>query len=230
MINKETARDNPGIEYILYRTKRRTLSLEIDPQGQAVVRAPLKMPDHVIYAFVSSKQHWIERKREQVRLAEIKPRQYLEGELFPFLGLQYAICFADGLVRTVELSDRLYVSRQYAQGAARVLHNWYKTQARSILVARVEHYAAIMQVEPAAIQLSNAKRRWGSCSPSGQIRLNWSLVLAPLEIIDYVIVHELAHLLRHDHSKAFWKKVETVLPDYLQRRKWLRLNSPKLVL
>jgi len=220
------------VEFIIYRSHRRTLSLEISSEDKVIVRAPFRMPDADIKAFILKKQDWIKRKLEQVKKdkEQINPHTYEAGEIFSFLGKEYPLAFSEQVSGLVDISDKLYVTAAYAGKAKQVLQLWYKLQAGNVFASRVEYFSEKMQVQPKAVNLSNAKHRWGSCSPAGKIRLNWCLVQAPPEIIDYVIVHELAHLKHHDHSKAFWQEVEKYIPDYLEHRRRLRLLSNKLLI
>ena len=115
---------------------------------------------------------------------------------------------------------------QSAQGqAAQLFEQWYRQQARTVFTERVELYAQKYGFEYAKIRISSARTRWGSCSSKGTLSFTWRLVMAPLEIVDYVVVHELSHLREHNHSKAFWAQVAAILPDYKSRRKWLKVNG-----
>lgn len=108
-----------------------------------------------------------------------------------------------------------------------MLTKWYKDSFGDIVRERIEKYSPELNVAPAKIFIKNQKTRWGSCSTKGNINLNWLLVMTPLEIIDYVIVHELSHLKVMNHSQEFWTLVESILPDYKERRKWLKENGIK---
>jgi predicted metal-dependent hydrolase len=105
---------------------------------------------------------------------------------------------------------------------ADVVSRFYSQQGKKLLAARVDHFSARMGLVPVSVSFRSQKTRWGSCSSRGQISLNWRLVFAPLEVIDYVVVHELAHLKHYDHSKSFWNLVGVHIPDYLRLRQWLR--------
>ncbi|HOD17704.1 MAG TPA: SprT family zinc-dependent metalloprotease [Candidatus Cloacimonadota bacterium] len=220
------------IQFIFYRSRRRTLALEISSEDTVIVRAPFNLPDTDIKAFILKKQDWIERKLEQVKKdkEQIKPHTYEEGDMFSFLGKEYPLAFSEHVSGLVDISDKLYVTAAYAGKVKQIVQVWYKLQAEYVFTSRVEYLCEKMKVQPKAVNLSDAKHKWGSCSSAGRIRLNWCLVQAPLPIIDYVIVHELAHLKHPDHSKAFWQEVEKYIPDYLEHRRWLRLHSNKLLI
>jgi predicted metal-dependent hydrolase len=107
---------------------------------------------------------------------------------------------------------------------------WYKQQARWVLAKRVEWFASRCKFTYTQVRISSAHTRWGSCSSRGTLSFTWRLVMAPLEVVDYVVVHELAHLRVKNHSPAFWKEVEAILPDYKARQKWLKTNGKLLTL
>lgn len=104
----------------------------------------------------------------------------------------------------------------------------YRNQARKIFPERIRYYEPLLGVRANQIHIKDQKTRWGSCSSKGNINLNWRLILAPQEVMDYVIIHELCHLKEMNHSKAFWELVEQICPDYRERKKWLKENADKL--
>lgn len=216
--------------YQLIRSKRRTLALVINRDGELEARAPMKMPLDVIEAFIMRKQNWIKTKMEQVRQSKVKPRLYLAGERFLYLGREYELMFSDDLRLPVELNDKLCLASRHQHRAKKVLLEWFNQEAYNYIIHRVEFYAIVIGCTPKLIKISHAMQRWGSCSIKGRVNFSWRLIMAPPGIIDYVVVHELVHLKQHDHSKAFWQKVEAILPDYKERRKWLKTNGVSLVL
>jgi predicted metal-dependent hydrolase len=114
--------------------------------------------------------------------------------------------------------------------AAKVFELWYRQNARQILHERVKVYSQQHGFQYQSIRITSARTRWGSCSASRSLNFSWRLIMAPLEVVDYVVVHELVHTVVHNHSKRFWKKVERILPDYNERRKWLRKNGSHLMI
>ena len=102
---------------------------------------------------------------------------------------------------------------------------WYRKQARQVITVRVKYYADLLGLEVNKIRISNARKRWGSCSAKNNLSFTWRLILAPLEIIDYVVVHELMHIFEKNHSRRFWVRVEEYYPQYRKKRKWLKQNS-----
>ena len=165
------------------RSDRKTMSIQIRPDGTVLVRAPRKLPDREIQRFLREKTDWIEKnlaKVENVNRA---------GEEAP-LSMEEIRALADRALREIP--------------------------------PRVREFAARMGVSYGRITIRNQRGRWGSCSSVGNLNFNCLLMLAPAEVLDYVIVHELAHRKEMNHSSAFWAQVETVLPDYREREKWLK--------
>jgi len=222
----------------LIRSRRRTVGLSITPEGALVVRAPLRMPEVSIRAVVAEKADWILRKQALARRRGAPPvHAYREGELFLYLGEPYAFHFDAGspgvrLTSSIGPSGTagtLTLPPCPPEEAKKRLAAWYQKEARQVFLARVAAYGPKLGVAPAAVRLSSAKGRWGSCSRTG-VNLVWRLVMAPPAVIDYVVAHELAHMLHPDHSAAFWKEVERVFPGWKAQRKWLRDNGAQLIL
>jgi predicted metal-dependent hydrolase len=122
------------------------------------------------------------------------------------------------------------LSDEHIGKAREAFIDWYRQQARSVISERVQRYSSPSGIRYEKVKITNARKRWGSCSTKGNLCFSWRLAMAPLEVIDYVVVHELAHIEHRDHSRGFWEKVQTMLPDYKNRRKWLRDNDHTLTL
>ena len=217
----------------ILRSRRKTFSIEIRRDGSLVVRAPLRSTAAQIELILQQKAKWIQKKQEQVRAAAgaaRQPRRWVEGEEILFLGKSYALHIVDS-PRPLELSEgRFHLSKSAQPHAQRVFERWYRVQARRVLKERVELYARQNGVVYQHVRIGGARTRWGSCGAKGSLNFTWRLVMAPIEVIDYVVVHELAHLEVKNHGKAFWEKVGSLMPDYQRRRDWLRQNGFILVL
>ncbi len=218
------------IEYNLIRSRRKTLALMITKEGELEARAPLKLSLDVIEAFIQRKQNWIEQKIELINQRKVKPKEYMAGESFLYLGQSYELEISDAFSLPVVLTDKLYLATRHQHRAKKVLLDWFRREAQRVLSERVGYFTTITGCSPQTIKMSNAVQRWGSCSARGNVNFSWRLVMAPLDIIDYVIVHELVHMKQHDHSHKFWVLVEQIMPDYQERRKWLKVHGATLVL
>lgn len=211
------------IAYQVVRSNRKSVALVIDNEANLIVRAPALMPDTVIDDFVRKKRRWINEKQQQVAVfGEKHPPVVVEtGESIMYLGSNYAII--KDSVDMVEVSgSELIVPENYDVDA---LTAWLKEQAIQIISERVALYANIMGVTPGTIKLSEAKARWGSCSTKNNLNFAWRLIMCPLSVIDYVVVHELSHITYKNHSPAFWARVKTVLPTYEDNQEWLKVNK-----
>ena len=196
------------IPYRLIRSNRRTLSLTVESGGALVAHAPLHMPLRQIEAFIEEKRAWIERKRGEApsRPAPFVPR---DGARLPWLGAELRLAFSD-LPLCVDFGGWLLVPRG---GDARGrLRDWRKRRAAEVLTPRVHLWESRMGLHVQSIAYTSARRRWGSMRADGCLRLNAALMHCPMELCDYVIVHELAHIVHPDHSPAFHALVRSVLP------------------
>lgn len=210
----------------MIRSKRKTLALIVKPDGSIVVRAPLRMPEKAIREFVEHNRQWIERKKAEAFATTSQPsRQFVAGEKFMYLGNDYALEIVTGQKKPLLLEENFKLAASAQSNARATFERWYRQQAKQILTARVDHYARQYDFKYKRIGITSARTRWGSCSATGSLNFSWRLILAPIEAVDYVVIHELAHTVFHNHSRQFWKKVEAILPDYQERRKLLKRNG-----
>jgi hypothetical protein len=213
----------------IIRSRRRTIALEVTPAATLIVRAPLKASAAYIEKVIRQKSSWILRKFDEMKCRPSSPcHEYAEGELFFFLGRAHPLHFVDHECMTVERGERLYVSRLLMPDIPNHLKRWYREEARREIQAKCMWFSAKTGLVPATIRITDARRRWGSCTHKGGLNFSWRLIQAPPEIIDYVVVHELVHISQPDHSKKFWAKMREIMADYEIRRKWLRENEQLL--
>lgn len=212
---KELSREEK-LQLLIVRSKRRSVALMISPDATLTVRAPFATTLEYIKKLVFEKRDWIRKKRMQIvqHGGPPKPKEFTDGEEFLYLGEPHRLQFANG--KGLCLKDR----------RTKVME-WYKRQAMPHITARADAYRRITGWNFTSLAITKAESRWGSCGPKGSINFSWKLMMAPPEVIDYVVVHELAHITEKNHSKRFWNKVGSVLPDYKERRRWLRENVAK---
>jgi len=215
----------------IIRTKRKTIAIIVRPDGSLLVRAPIRASNRSIQEFVAKNTRWIEKTRARIEtVAPPSPKQYSSGEEFEYLGISYPLEIVSGQKKKLLLEDgKFKLADSAAEQAALVFEYWYKAQARQILSERVEYFARENGFQYSKIGITSARTRWGSCSASGALNFSWRLIQAPMDAVDYVVVHELVHTVIHNHSKKFWTRVEQTLPDYRERRKWLRSNGHRLL-
>ena len=201
----------------LTRSKRKTVALYVR-DGKLEVRAPLNMPKIDIDRFVASKEKWIadKLKKSEERLVRRESFSLCYGDTVLYRGNRYPVEAKSGagFDGTAFLVPPGLSSEEIKAACAGV----YRTLARRDLTARVLKFAERMNVTPSAVKITGAKTRWGSCSQRGSVNFSWRLMMGSDDVIDYVVVHELAHLTEMNHSAGFWSIVEGVLPDYRDRK------------
>ena len=223
--------DDIKIDQII-RSKRRTISLEVKRDGSLIVRAPTITPRGQIEALVKSKERWIRKKQELLKQQslEVPAKQFIPGELFLYLGVPYTLEVVCEQADPLVLKDKFYLAANSQNNAQLVFTNWYRKHAALVIKELVAHRAQQNGFAYDRIRISSARTRWGSCGQKGSLNFTWRLVMAPREVIDYVVVHEMVHLQVRNHSKAFWGEVRDLMPEYLDHRAWLRENGHQLTL
>lgn len=211
------------------RSGRKTVALMVNDQAELVIRAPLWVSDELIEGLVIEKSDWIRNKQESVLRSIPAPRQFLPGEKFPFLGKEYPLDIGVNQKGSVHLTDRFIVDPGVSD-IREGLINWYRKAAKKIIPVRCGHWSALTGLKPGSVHITSAQTRWGSCSSRSSLNFTWRLVMAPLEIVDYVVVHELVHLEIRNHSGSYWERVRSILPDYADKRRWLKDHGRELVL
>lgn len=231
-----------AFEYQLTRSlRRRSISIVVR-RGQVKVMAPVFVPKFQVERFVHSKTPWVLAKLKQQKDwadAEQKgQKQFVSGEKYLYLGDEYhldittwskSLAFIEGSQIKVTLSKRIKPENQQAQ-VRKLLKDWYKQSLLELVEERVAHFSAQMQVTPAQVVVRSYTRRWGSCSAKGVVSFNLLLMMAPKWVIDYVVVHELAHLVHLNHSPQFWALVEKHYPYHKDAKDYLKKYAPVMTL
>jgi len=217
----------------IMRSKRKTIGLEITPTAELIVRAPLKASFEELNKVVLKKRTWIERNQRffKENYKRIKPKDFIEGEEFLYLGniLRLKITY-DTDVPLILNHNYFHLSDNFIDDARGLFENWYREQAKKKIDERVAYYCWLMGVESRRVKITNALKRWGSCATNGNLNFSWRLIMAPLRVIDYLVVHELSHIEVKNHSQEFWSKVGRIIPDFRQDDRWLGDNGHFLVL
>jgi predicted metal-dependent hydrolase len=223
--------------------RMRGFKISIHPNSTVVVRCGKSENISRIHGFIEKNQSWLKACIEKTIQTQMKYplMTFVEGEAYRFLGEDYFLKYEknDDLKATkvkVEIRKPNLILRipspLWKEGFSNYPHpsfkkyivNFYEEAARRVLPKRVKEFSELTGLKPTKISLRRQKTLWGSCSPSGSIQLNWKLISAPLNVIDYVVVHELAHLKHPNHSKEFWAEVQNYCPEYKQLRSWLKKN------
>ena len=217
-----------AFDYEIVRSDRKTLSIEVHHQ-KVKVRAPKKAPDDWIESFVYQKAKWIARKLvEQAEKNESRIKLQT-GEEVSFMGRQRVLEVTQG-ANKIQLSDNELVIRTKElthESMAKQLDRWLLNQAKELLPQKVQSWAEVMglQKKLTGVRFRKTKTQWGHCTRKGIVQLNQLILLTPMFVIDYLIIHELSHLKHLNHSKRFWTLVEKYCPDYQQAEVWLKQHG-----
>ena len=216
--------------YELKRTKRKTIGIKITTEGAVIVMAPSYVSEREIKKVLKTKENWVEKKKIEIKKAKEQMAgdlAFLKERLF-YLGQLYQVDVVlepEFLKPSVGLyGEKIYimVPSFEEKEMKMMLEQWYRMEAKKIIVDRVALYQEQIGVLVNQIRIKEQKTRWGSASSKGNLNFNWKLVMAPLEVLDYVVIHELCHLKETNHSSAFWKLVKQYDPDYKEHRNWLK--------
>ena len=219
---------------VIRTDRKRSASIYLD--GKSIkVRVPKGLSDSLVRDLIARKSPWIKRKLREVELAAPpKPKEFVSGETFSYLGKNYRLKVLSGDTPSLKLrggyleANILGSSETQEDQVRSLLLDWYRRHAQERLEEKTRRYAQVLKVEPNSVSVKDYKSRWGSCSTKGDVCYNWRIVIAPHRIVDYVVVHELCHLLEHNHSAIYWRHVERIIPDFQECRKWLKQNSERL--
>ncbi len=214
----------------LVRSNRKTIALIIQKDGTFIVRAPHRLSIQRILDVVKGRQAWIETQQASIRQSweAFHRHSFTTGEAFYYLGNIYPLEIVETASQALSLDGRFYLRRRDLPQARQVFETWYRQRASEIMTERVGWYAAQYGFSYQRIRLTSALTRWGSCNPKGGLNFTWRLVMAPLAVIDNVVVHELVHTRIRNHSYEFWKQVQNIFPDYKTCDSWLKQNGPRL--
>lgn len=220
--------------YKIVRSRRKSVGLYIRPQG-VEVRAPHHVSQRDIHRWVSEKSAWIEQQLHQQALRASEAPHISHGEGLLFMGERRDIQIEPGNNQVNEDEGRLtIVSRQPEDESYNraILEKWLKREAQLYIHERCLELAETMQVseQVSAIKFRKTKTKWGHCTSTGILQFNWLIIMAPVEVIDYLLVHELSHLSHMNHSKQFWARVATFCPDHRALRQWLHHQGHKITL
>lgn len=218
---------NTTIPFSLSRKDLKRVAITVQENGAVSVTAPHEAPDDKVFEIVKRRADWILEKQELVhqRVIPGSEKEWVSGEGITYLGRTYRLKVQGGAVAL-----KAGVLHAPKQNTKEHITAWFKERALKKYEERLKHWAPRLPVSQTGLLLGDQKGRWGSCDKHGVIRINWRAIIAPLRIVDYILVHELAHLKHPDHSQQFWKLVKSVMADYEDRKEWLRIHGATLKL
>ena len=219
---------------IIKTNRKKSASIQLI-DGQVRVRAPRSLSDKRIDDLIKKRIPWIKEKLEEhAKRPKAIEKKYIDGEIFSYLGKNYVLRIIESNEACVKLKNGYFVvtiSKNKVGKADQVqalLADWFRAHANKYLQVRTDKFAKIIGVSPTSVSVKNYKARWGSCSINGAIDYNWKIIQASRKVIDYVVVHELCHLLEHNHSPKYWSCVEKFMPNSKDSKVWLKENADLL--
>lgn len=199
----------------IIRSNRKTLALTIDENGDLIVHAPKTMALFEIFNFIEKKSDWIENKINTVKGTLDKNKKVISYDEIFFLGKRYKVAETKGIESPYLTKDSICIENCKTKAKReRALKEWYQNNTESALIPRVQNMLSFMKRRCKSIKIINSKAKWGMCDSKQNLYFNWKLLMLSQELIDYVIIHEIAHLTELNHSKKFWSIVGEVIPNY----------------
>jgi len=213
----------------IIRSKRKTLSLSINENADLVVRAPHRASYDEIQKFISEKSVWIDNKQRLIKARlEDNLNQFSSAQCL-YLGSLYPLKIDNSNVEPISFNGQMFTITNFNRERINLpLKSWYKKRFIEVALPRLSYFSDKYKLKVNQVRVKEQKTLWGSCSSKNNINLNYLLIMAPMKVIDYVIVHELVHTIHKNHSAKFWQKVETIMPNYKDARNWLKDNGYKL--
>lgn len=219
------------IEFSYSKSKRRTASLFVERDGSVSLIVPEELNEKAIEQIVEKKKAWIYRSLaewEDLNASRVD-REFVTGETFPYLGRNYRLRVASDLETELSLKGGYFlIQESKLHRCAGAFKRFYTRKGRAKISERVGYFKNKIGVQEKDIKVMELGHRWASCTPDGSLNFNWKCIMAPLSIIDYIVVHELCHLNHLNHSSEFWNEVDKVLPDFQKRHDWLKFNGASL--
>lgn len=212
--------DNHIIEYNVQYGHRTKISIHMDAVGLITVKVPNDANEESIIRAVQQQGKWILEKSRHVALVQEshKPKEYQDEGKFLHLGKE---CLLQDLIETNELNE---------EELQRNLKKFYFASCKKIVGERIKNYQSELGVKPKTIEIVESRTKWGSCSADKKITFNYLLAMAPIEVIDYVIIHELCHLMHMNHDRSFWRRVGSIMPDYKNKEEYLATHGRAMTL
>lgn len=226
-------RGKMDFDYIIVRSaRRRKLTITVERDRSVVVHAPVSISAEKIQEVLAAKRQWIYEKMHHSQKYRNLPhppgKELVSGESALYLGRLYRIELVNTGLSEIRFNHRFYIPAAHAVKRREVLRQWYLQQAEAKIIPRVKHHALELGVTYSRIKIVDNRYRWASCTVKNNINFNWRLIKAPQFVIDYAIVHELAHLIEANHSPRFWNIIRAQAPTMEKAKIWLRENGQLL--
>ena len=224
------------IEYEIVYKNRKSIGISIDYFGLIKVNAPRGSDEETIKKAIESKWEWILETKAEIRKRDSgeNEKTYEPGEKFLYLGKHYPIFVYENTKKNKDYvileNDKInvYVKINEEENTRKALKRFYYKKCKSLVESRIKYYQSNFKIKPRLISITDDNTNWGTCNSNIELTFNWKLAMAPQEVIDYVVVHEMCHMVHLNHDRSFWRLVGKILPDYEKRISWLALSMWKM--
>jgi len=236
-MNKTYTVDDTSLNCTIIRKKRKTLGIYIDVYGNIELRVPTATTDQAIDQLIMNKWDWIISRSDEMKdkTKGFKEKEYVDGETFLYGGRNYPI--------DIEVDETLKKAKVSFSGVRltiltpskdkdllkKAMTRFYKQECKKLVEESIRCYQPNFKQKPKSIKIASNKKTWGTCNSLREMTFNWKLAMAPEEVMDYVVVHEMCHMLHMNHDRSFWRLVGKYIPDYEERQEWLRQSHWKMV-
>lgn len=212
------------LDYQIKYSHRKTLNISVERDRSIIVRAPENLPLEKIEAIVQSKSSWIKDKinHPQKYPVDFKAKEFVSGESLLYLGRHYQLLLVEEDFDGIIFNQRFTISKSNQQNANQLFKAWYLVKALEKIKPLAKKYAINLGVEYNGCKTSEMKYRWGSCTPKNNIIFNWRIIKAPMYVLEYLVAHELVHLIENNHTPEFWNILSIQVPNYEKAKTWLK--------
>ncbi len=212
------------LDYKIQYSNRKTLNISVERDRSVVVRAPENLSLERIEEIVQSKRNWIKDKinHSQKYTVDFKAKEFVSGEALLYLGRNYQLLVIDEAVEGIRFNQSFTISKSNQENANQLFKEWYLAKALEKITPLAKKYASNLGVEYNRCKTSEMKYRWGSCTPKNNIIFNWRIIKAPMYVLEYLVAHELVHLIEQNHTPEFWNILSIQVPNYEKAKKWLK--------
>jgi len=217
-------------EYQIKYSNRKTLNISVERDRSIIVRAPHYLTADKIDKIVQSKRQWLKEKLNHIQKYPIvsDSKEFVSGETLMYLGKNYQLLVVEEEIEGIEFDQRFRISKTNQANANELFKKWYLSQALKKIEPLATKYAKSLGVEYNQFKTSEMKYRWGSCTPANNIIFNWRIIKAPMYVLEYLVAHELVHLMEDNHTPRFWNILSIQVPNYEKAKNWLKKNGQSL--
>lgn len=224
------------LEFNVIYKNRKTMSIEVDPSEEVTVISPLGVTESEIISKVKTKASWIIQKQYNMKAININKinKEAVNGESYMYLGRNYSLLLNmnnNSNNISVKLFRGKFVVTTPTKNEEKIklaLEVWYREKTLLKVKERIKYFQPYFSYIPNDIKVKEQKKRWASCTSNNELLFNWRCSMAPANILDYIVLHEMTHMIHKDHSQEFWDRVAWIMPDYELRKEWLKNNGVRL--